>query len=71
MRRPYKVRAFRNAAAAIADLPIAELATMTPARLQKIPGVGKTSAQVITEAVGGRVAGLSGETRIGGSTAVE
>ncbi len=26
---------------------------MTPARLQKIPGVGKTSAQVITEAVGG------------------
>ena len=50
----YKVRAFRNAAAAIADLPIAELAAMTPARLQKIPGVGKTSAQVITEAVGGR-----------------
>ena len=50
----YKVRAFRTAAAAIADLPVAELATMTPARLQKIPGVGKTSAQVIIEAVGGR-----------------
>ncbi len=50
----YKVRAFRNAAAAITDLPIAELETMTPARLQKIPGVGKTSAQVITEALGGK-----------------
>ena len=49
----YKVRAFRTAAAAIADIPIADLAAMTPARLQKIPGVGKTSAQVITEAVGG------------------
>lgn len=53
----YKVRAFRNAAAAIADLPVTELETMTPARLQKIPGVGKTSAQVITEAVGGRSPG--------------
>ena len=34
----YKVRAFRNAAAAIADVPVDELAAMTPARLQKIPG---------------------------------
>ncbi len=49
----YKVRAFRNSAAAIVDIPPDELATMAPARLQKIPGVGKTSAQVITEAVGG------------------
>jgi putative hydrolase len=49
----YKVRAFRNAAAAIADLTPDELAAMTPARLQKIPGVGKTSAQVITEAAAG------------------
>jgi putative hydrolase len=49
----YKVRAFRHAAAAIADLPVAELTAMSPARLQKIPGVGKTSAQVITEAAGG------------------
>jgi putative hydrolase len=49
----YKVRAFRHAAAAIAELPVEELAAMTPARLQKIPGVGKTSAQVITEAAGG------------------
>ncbi len=53
----YKVRAFRNAAAAIADVPDGELAAMTPARLQKIPGVGKTSAQVIVEAVGGGTPG--------------
>jgi putative hydrolase len=49
----YKVRAFRNAAAAIAELTVDELAAMTPARLQKIPGVGKTSSQVITEAAAG------------------
>ncbi len=49
----YKVRAFRNAAEAIAPLAVAELAAMTPARLTAIPGVGKTSAQVVTEAVGG------------------
>jgi putative hydrolase len=53
----YKVRAFRNAAAAIADLPVDELAAMTPARLQNIPGVGKSSAQVITEAVAGSTPG--------------
>jgi putative hydrolase len=49
----YKVRAFRNAATAIADLSIGDLAAMHPARLQKIPQVGKTSAQVITEALAG------------------
>ena len=49
----YKVRAFRHAAAAIAELPVDELTAMAPARLQKIPGVGKTSAQVITEAARG------------------
>ena len=61
----YKVRAFRNAAAAIADVPVDELAAMTPARLQKIPGVGKTSAQVIIEAVRRWDAGLPREARIG------
>lgn len=40
----YKVRAFRKAAAAIADLPADEVAGMAPARLQSIPDVGKTSA---------------------------
>jgi putative hydrolase len=49
----YKVRAFRNASAAIADLPVEELAAMGSARLQKIAGVGKTSAQVISDAASG------------------
>ena len=49
----HKVRAFRNAATAIAEMPAAELAGMAPARLQRIPGVGKTTAQVITEAAHG------------------
>jgi putative hydrolase len=49
----HKVRAFRSAAAAIAEMPAAELATMAPARLQRIPGIGKATAQVITEAAAG------------------
>jgi putative hydrolase len=49
----YKVRAFRHAADAIVDLPVEELAAMAPARLQAIPSVGKTSAQVIHEAAAG------------------
>ena len=48
----YRVRAFRTAASAVADLPVDQLA-LTSAGLQKIPGVGKTSAQVILEAVDG------------------
>lgn len=51
----YKVRAFRTAAAAVGDVPVDELAGMTPASLQRIPGIGKTSAQVITEAVSGSI----------------
>ncbi|HEY3810247.1 MAG TPA: hypothetical protein VGL49_02340, partial [Acidimicrobiales bacterium] len=38
----YKVRAFRHAAAAIADVPRPELASRSLAGLQKIPQVGKT-----------------------------
>ena len=49
----YKVRAFRTAAAAIADLGVDDLKAMGPARLRDIPGVGKTSARVIEESVGG------------------
>ena len=49
----YKVRAFRKAAAAIAGMPVDALAAMAPSRLQGIPDVGKTSAQVIAEAAGG------------------
>jgi putative hydrolase len=50
----YKVRAFREAAAAIEDIPVEELADMPTARLCDIPHVGKTSARVITEALRGR-----------------
>jgi putative hydrolase len=49
----YKVKAFRHAAAAIAAMPVTELAAMARARLQDIPQVGKTSAQVIAEALSG------------------
>jgi len=50
----YKVRAFRHAASAIAELSDDDLAPMTLAGLQKIPQVGKTSAQVIAEALAGK-----------------
>ena len=45
--------------------PTTNCTAMTPARLQKIPGVGKTSAQVIVEAVGGGTSGLPRKARIG------
>jgi putative hydrolase len=52
----YKVRAFRNAAAAVAEIPADELARLARAgRLQGIPGVGKSTAEVIVEAVAGVV----------------
>ena len=51
----YKVRAFRRAARSLAALDPAELATLARAgRVQEIPGVGETTAQVITEALEGR-----------------
>jgi putative hydrolase len=52
----YKVRAFRNAARAIAGVPKEELEAMAQAgRLQKMEGVGKSTAQVITESLRGEV----------------
>jgi putative hydrolase len=51
----YRVRAFRKAAAAIGGLPPDEVAVMTPTQLETIPDVGKTSAQVISEATAGDV----------------
>ncbi len=66
----YKVRAFRKAAAAIADLPVDELAAMTPSRLQAIPDVGKTSAQVIGEAASGDVPEYLARLEAGGPPAV-
>ena len=50
----YKVRAFRHAARAIKSIPAAELAALAAAgRLQTIEGVGKSTAQVIAEAIRG------------------
>jgi putative hydrolase len=52
----YKVRAFRNAAKAIRDMPDGELEALAGAnRLQSIEGVGKSTAQVIAEALAGTV----------------
>ena len=52
----YKVRAFRNAARAVADVDADTLGALAAAgRLQTIEGIGKSTAQVITEALDGKV----------------
>jgi len=52
----YKVRAFRNAAKALDGMDPDELAALAQARrLQTIPGVGKSTAQVIEQALRGGV----------------
>ncbi len=52
----YKVRAFRHAARAVADIPDDELAALAASgRLQDIEGIGKSTAQVVAEALGGGV----------------
>ena len=51
----YKVRAFRNAASAIADIGQEELLGMSSRALTAIPHVGATSAAVIAEALAGKV----------------
>ncbi len=52
----YKVRAFRGAAKAIKDVPDGDLEALAKAgRLQSIEGVGKSTAQVIAEALDGKV----------------
>jgi putative hydrolase len=52
----YKVRAFRNAAAAVADVDPARLAQLAAARrLKDLPGVGDSTAKVIAEAIAGEV----------------
>src|ERR1700734_755014 len=52
----YKVRAFRNAARAVADVDTGTLSTLARAgRLQTIEGIGKSTALVITEALDGSV----------------
>ncbi len=52
----YKVRAFRNAARAVADLDTDTLRALAKAgRLQTIDGVGKSTALVIAQALDGKV----------------
>ncbi len=52
----YKVRAFRHAARAVADLPPDTVRSLAQSgRLQTIDGIGKSTAQVIAEAVDGKV----------------
>jgi putative hydrolase len=52
----YKVRAFRNAARAVKDVDADRLADLARAgKLQSIDGVGKSTAQVIAEALEGKV----------------
>jgi putative hydrolase len=52
----YKVRAFRNAARAVADMDAGTLGTLARAgRLQSIEGIGKSTAQVIAETLDGKV----------------
>jgi putative hydrolase len=52
----YKVRAFRGAARAVADMDPDTLAALARAgRLQSIDGIGKSTAQVIDEALAGKV----------------
>jgi putative hydrolase len=51
----YKVRAFRRAARAVADLDPDETRTLAASgRLRQVPGVGDTTAQVVVEALAGR-----------------
>lgn len=51
----YRVRAFRRAAAVVADLPEDELAErVRAATLTELAGIGKTTAAVVTDAVAGR-----------------
>ncbi|MEV6601396.1 PHP domain-containing protein [Actinoplanes sp. NPDC051346] len=50
----YRVKAFRSAAATVAALPPAELATRTAeGTLAKLSGVGEVTARCITESLGG------------------
>jgi putative hydrolase len=52
----YKVRAFRHAARAIADVPPAQLEELAArGRLKSIEGVGSSTATVIGQALGGRI----------------
>jgi len=52
----FKVQAFRKAARAVKDVPDDKLRALAQAgQLQSIDGVGKSTAQVIAEALEGKV----------------
>jgi len=52
----YKVRAFRNAATAVAAISADDLADLAARRrLESIPGIGKSTAQAIDQALSGQV----------------
>jgi putative hydrolase len=54
----YRVRAFRRAAQVVGDLPAGELdRRISDGTLQALPGIGATTAEVITEAAGGQQPG--------------
>ncbi|HEU5471521.1 MAG TPA: PHP domain-containing protein [Actinophytocola sp.] len=63
----HKVQAFRRAAAVVAGLPAGELEQRLRAgTLTALPGIGKSTAAVITEAAAGEVPGyLAGLTDVG------
>jgi putative hydrolase len=51
----YRVRAFRRAAQVVRDLPAAELAQrVRDGTLRSLPGIGATTAEVITQAAAGQ-----------------
>lgn len=53
---PYRVRAFRRAAASVAAADPAELSRLAASgRLGDLPGVGDTTARIVAEALSGRV----------------
>ena len=52
----FKVQAFRKAARVVKDMPDDELETLAKSgQLQNIDGVGKSTAQVLAEALDGKV----------------
>ena len=54
----YRVRAFRRAAQVVRDLPAAELAQrVRDGTLRALPGIGATTAEVITQAAAGQQPG--------------
>ena len=70
----YRVRAFRRAAQVVRDLPAAELAQrVRDGTLRALPGIGATTAEVITQAAAGQQPGylatLLAEAPAGGPAA--